>query len=209
MLDSRTEALLAEYHARAKAEAKLAQDLTLEEGLRRRDEFLLSVGPSTGQLLSILAQESGAKTILELGTSYGYSTVWLADAARTTGGKLITLELAAEKSEYARSALAKADLDGYVDFKVGDALQILKTLSGPIDLVLVDLWKDLYIPCFDLFVPKLAAGALVIADNMVEPFMARKHAEAYRAHVRASGKFDSVLLPVGSGIEVSRLRATA
>jgi predicted O-methyltransferase YrrM len=90
---------------------------------------------------------------------------------------------------------------------VGNALETLKTLSGPIDFVLVDLWKDLYIPCFDLFLPKLAPGAMVLADNMIEPVMARADAEAYRAHVRASGRFDSVLLPVGSGIELSRLRA--
>jgi predicted O-methyltransferase YrrM len=66
--------------------------------------------------------------------------------------------------------------------------------------------KDLYIPCFDLFAPKLGAGAMVAADNMIEPSRTRPEAEAYRAHVRASGKFDSVLLPVGSGIELSRLR---
>jgi predicted O-methyltransferase YrrM len=204
-MDSRVESLLAEYHARAAAEHKLMSELALGDGMRRRDEFLLAVGPNTGALLNILAKESKAKRILELGTSYGYSTVWLAEAARENGGKVTTLELSAAKSEYARTALDKAGLDVYVDFKVGDALQILKDLHGPFDFVLVDLWKDLYVPCFDLFLPKLAPSALIAADNMIEPAIARADAEAYRAHVRASGRFDSILLPVGSGIELSRL----
>jgi predicted O-methyltransferase YrrM len=206
-MDSRTESLLAEYHARASAESQVAEHMPREEGLRRRDEFLLAIGPDAGQLLNILVRQARAKTILELGTSYGYSTVWLAAAARESGGKVITLELAAAKSEYAHAALAKAGLDTYVDFRVGDALQILTQLEGPIDFVLVDLWKDLYIPCFELFQPMLAPGALIAADNMLEPISARRDAEAYRAHVRASGRFDSVLLPVGNGIELSRVRA--
>jgi predicted O-methyltransferase YrrM len=205
-MDSRVEALLAEYHARAAAEHKLMTELPRTEGWARRDEFLLHVGPNTAALLNILAKESKAKRILELGTSYGYSTVWLADAARENGGKVTTLELSAEKSESARASLAKAGLDGYVDFKIGDALKILKELHGPFDFVLVDLWKDLYVQCFDLFLPKLAPGALIVADNMIEPVAVRADAEAYRAHVRESGRFDSILLPVGSGIEVSRLR---
>lgn len=204
-MDSRVESLLAEYHARAAAEHKLMSALPMAEGMGRRDEFLLHVGPNTATLLNLLAKESKAKRILELGTSYGYSTVWLAEAARENGGKVTTLELSTEKSESARAALAKAGLDVYVDFKVGDALQILKELHGPFDFVLVDLWKNLYVPCFDLFLPKLAPGALIVADNMLEPPMARADAETYRAHVRESGRFDSILLPVGSGIELSRL----
>jgi predicted O-methyltransferase YrrM len=70
--------------------------------------------------------------------------------------------------------------------------------------VLLDLWKDLYIPCFDLFYPKLGSGALVVADNMIFPEFSRKEAADYRRHVRAKADLESVLLPVGSGIEVSR-----
>jgi predicted O-methyltransferase YrrM len=206
-MDSRVEALLNDYHLRARAEEKAMRELPREQILSKRDDFLLSVGPNSGALLNILAKELGAKSILELGTSYGYSTVWLAEAARETGGKVVSLELSAKKSEHARAQLAKAGLEPFVDFKVGDALDTLKTLHGPIDFVLVDLWKDLYIRCFDLFLPKLAPGAMVLADNMIEPAMARADAQAYRAHVRASGQLDSVLLPVGSGIELSRLRA--
>lgn len=205
-MDARIQSLLADYHARAESERKLMSELPPDQFMSRLDDFLLPVGESSGTLLNILAKSLKAKTILEIGTSYGYSTVWLAEAARETGGKVITLELSAEKSAHAKAQLGTVGLDAFVDFRVGDALETLKGVPGPIDLVLLDLWKDLYIPCFDLFAPKLGAGAMVAADNMIEPPWSRPEAEAYRAHVRASGKFDSVLLPVGSGVELSRLR---
>jgi predicted O-methyltransferase YrrM len=76
----------------------------------------------------------------------------------------------------------------------------------PVDFTLIDLWKELYIPCFDLLLPRLARGALIAADNILEPPVFREMGEQYRRHVRANGGFDSVLLPVGSGVELSRLR---
>ncbi|MFO7276363.1 MAG: class I SAM-dependent methyltransferase [Pseudomonadota bacterium] len=203
-MDSRVEAVLAEYHERGTREERLFSELPAEEAMRRRDEFLLCVGPDTGALLGLLVKGCGARTILEIGTSYGYSTVWLAEAARQTGGTVITLELDARKVEYARDALRRAGLESQVDFRVGDALELLPRMSGPVDFVLLDLWKDLYVPCFDLFHPKLPEGAIVVADNMLEPEIARPAAEKYRAHLRATGRYDSVLLPVGSGVEVSR-----
>ena len=207
-MDAQIQALLADYPLRAESERKLMNELPQDQLMSKLDDFLLPVGESSGTLLNILVKALKAKTVLELGTSYGYSTVWLAEAARETGGKVVTLELSAKKSAYAKAQLGKVGLDAFVDFRVGDALETLKGVQGPIDFVLVDLWKDLYIPCFDLFAPKLGAGAMVAADNMIEPARTRPEAEAYRAHVRASGKLDSVLLPVGSGIELSRLRGS-
>jgi len=154
--------------------------------------------------MNILARESKAKVILEIGTSYGYSAVWLADAARATAGRVITLDLQAEKQKYARSQLERAGLAEYVDFRSGDALESIAKLETSIDFVLLDLWKDLYIPCFDLFYPKLNPGAIIVADNMLYPESANKYARAYRQHVRTKEDIQSILLPVGSGLEVSR-----
>jgi len=205
-MDASIEQLLSEYDARSAEEWRRVEALG-PKAYASRDEMLLSVGRSTGQLLNLLAHEAKARSILELGTSYGYSAVWLAEAARANGGKVVTLELAENKSRYAREKLASVGLDSYVDFRVGDALQLLDTLSGPFDFVLVDLWKDLYIPCLDRFMATLAPGAVVVADNMLFPEHSREDAAAYRRRVRESGRFDTVLLPVGSGIELSRLRS--
>ena len=166
--------------------------------------MLLPVGPATGTLLNLLAREAGARRILEVGSSFGYSTVWLAEAARAVHGKVISLELRREKTEYATAQLARAGLADFVEFRVGDALESLAALAGPFDLALIDLWKNLYVPVFELLHPKLAPGALVVADNMIEPASARPHAQAYRHAVQAARDMTSVLLPVGNGIELSR-----
>jgi predicted O-methyltransferase YrrM len=203
-MDEAAKAVLAEYEARLARELPLYGSLPPEEFGRRIDEFLLPIGPETGQFLSTLVRAGEAKTVLELGTSYGYSTLWLADAAQAVGGTVHTFEVSQAKSSYARERIERAGLDGAVEFCVGDALDGIAALSGPIDLVLIDLWKDLYIPCFDLVYPKLSRSAFVVADNMLIPEMTRPDAEVYRQHVRTKAGITSVLLPIGSGIEVSR-----
>ena len=77
-------------------------------------------------------------------------------------------------------------------------------MPGPFDFALIDLWKDLYVPVFELLYPKLAPGAIVVADNMLFPDNVLVHAQAYRARVRAAPEMSSVLLAVGNGLEVSR-----
>lgn len=199
-MDDKVQAVFREYEVRAAREAD-----SMRQGKFNRDDVLLWVGPDTGALLHQLVIGSGAKHILELGTSYGYSGIWLADAARKTGGKVTTCDVAGNKQDYARDMAKKAGLDGFIDFRVGDARKTIPTLGDGIDFVLVDLWKDLYVECLELFAPKLAPGATVVADNMLRPVEARKDALAYRRAVRAKSGMTSVLLPVGSGIEVSRL----
>ncbi|MGB9071012.1 MAG: class I SAM-dependent methyltransferase [Candidatus Acidiferrales bacterium] len=196
--------VLAEYEKRGAEEHKRQLQDGREKWLDQRDEFLISVGSATGQLLNILAKSNQAKTIVELGTSYGYSTVWLAEAARANGGKLISLDKADYKQAYAKERIARAGLTGFVEFQLGDALEILATLEGPFDFVLVDLWKELYAPCLELFYPKLAPGAFIAADNMIYPDVYRDSALEYRRRVRSKPKIDSLLLPVGSGVELSR-----
>jgi predicted O-methyltransferase YrrM len=196
--------VLEEYEARAQREQQLWSTLSAEESLRRRDEMLLPVGRATGTLMNLLVKEAEARRILEVGSSYGYSTTWLAEAARAVGGQVVSLELQAAKIEYARAQLARAGLARYVEFRVGDALASLRQLAGPFDFVLIDLWKNLYVPVFELLYPKLAPGAIIVADNMLHPESARADARAYRHRVQAAADVSSVLLAVGNGLEVSR-----
>lgn len=205
LLDPAVTTVLDTYEKRAAEEVRRWSKLESNQFASERDQYLLAVGPATGLFINLLVKEAKARTILEIGTSYGYSTLWLAEAARATGGKVITLELHSYKQDYAREQLTKAGLVDFVDFRSGDAKELLTRLGkGPIDFVLLDLWKDLYIPCFDLFYPQLGPGALVVADNMLYPESAQPHATVYRKHVRAATDIQSMLLPVGQGIEVSR-----
>src|SRR4051812_50144896 len=98
-MDQAVESILREYEKRSDAETERNRDMAPEEFYKHRDEYLLSVGPASGQFLNLLATQSHAKTILEVGSSYGYSTVWLAEAARTNGGEVITLGTIPEKKE--------------------------------------------------------------------------------------------------------------
>jgi predicted O-methyltransferase YrrM len=203
-VDTRFETLLTHYHARMAEEDRVMKSDPAGVS-RRRDEFLLAVGPEVGRLMHALIIGRGAKRILELGTSYGYSTAFLADAARQTGGRVYTMDLAANKQQYARTQLEAAGLLPQVEWLLGDATQLLMTLEGPFDFVLVDLWKDLYVPCLDLFYPKLARNAVIVADNMLFPERVRADAEAYRAAITRKRNLQSVLLPIGNGIELSCL----
>jgi predicted O-methyltransferase YrrM len=201
-MDPRVSEVLAEYHQRIASESALiASGWAADE---RRDRLLLPVGPETGRLMNLLVKAARARNLVEVGTSYGYSTVWLAEAARATGGRVITIDLARYKHEYARGMLERAGLAPYVEFRTGDALAVLAQLSEPVEFVLIDLWKDLYIACFELLIPRLAVGAMIVADNMSLPESSRPAATAYRARVRRQPGVESVMLAVGSGLYLSR-----
>lgn len=199
-MDSRIGRVLDIYHEMIEMERNSPRDMPPGGRDGGQDQRLRAVGRETGQFINILARSLKAPTILELGTSFGYSGIWLAEAARASGGRLITMEMHGYKSAYAQDMAAKAGLADHVDFKVGDAVEMIGALSTGIDFVLVDLWKDLYVPCLDAFYPKLNSGAIIVADNMIRPGGedVKRYGEAIRA------KPDIVLLPVGSGLEVSR-----
>ena len=194
-MDDKVKNVLALYHERIREEDKT-------RGSGGLDQRLLAVGPDTGQVINILARSLPAPTILEIGTSYGYSGIWLADAARASGGRVITMELQDYKSAHAREMATKAGLADHIDFRVGDAVQMIAELPGKVDFVLLDLWKNLYVPCLEAFYPKLNPGAIVVADNMIRP--GGEEVKRYGRAVRAQPGMTSVMLPVGTGIEVSR-----
>lgn len=201
-MDEKIEAVLEAYHELIREERSKPREMPPGGRDGGQDRRLRAVGPETGQLLNILAKSLKAPTILELGTSFGYSGIWLAEAARASGGKLISMELHAYKTEFAREMAGKAGLSEHIDFQIGDAVEMIRALPGGVDFVLVDLWKDLYIPCLEAFYPKLNPGAIIVADNMFMP--GNEDVKRYGAAVRAKPGITSVLLPVGSGIEVSR-----
>jgi len=200
--DPQVQAVFETYQARLLADAQRMKDLG-PGGFAMRDEFLLPVGAEVGRFLHALVLARKPQRILELGTSYGYSTLFLADAARSVGARMVTMELADYKQAHARAELAKAGLDGVVDFRCGDALEMLAADPGPWDFVLLDIWKELYLPCFEAFYPKLSEEGIIAADNMVEPAMARAEVREYRAAVQARGDMQTALLPIGSGIELA------
>lgn len=205
-LDPRVATLLDAMEARWAREQAEQATLSKAEAYARVDSYLLPVGPQTGRLMHDLILAGRPATIVEVGTSWGYSTLWLADAARAVGALVISLEIHPAKVTSAAATLASAGLEGVVRFVEGDALESLDRLDRPVDFALIDLWKTLYVPCFDRLADRLSPGALVIADNMIFPPESAADAAAYRQRVHGDARFESVLLPIGAGIEISRRR---
>ena len=177
MLDERVRAVLArleEEDARERAEG-VAQEL------RAR-----AVAPTTGRFLFALVAPNAGCEVLELGGSRGYSTIWLAAAARILGGRVVSLEHDAAKCEAWRRNVAEAGLEEWAELIEGDAFETLERLEEPFDVVFIDAEKEDYERLFALVRPKLEPGALVVADNVLS------HADALAAYsAGASGRPDA------------------
>ena len=201
--DPKAQAVFAEYEARLSDEHERMR--ALEPGTlgQHRDEFLLPLGAEAAGLLHALTLARKPARILELGTSYGYSTLFFADAARQCGARVTSIDLDPAKQDYARAMLAKAGLVEFVEFRCGDAIEIVYADPGPFDLVLLDIWKDVYVPCFEAVYPKLSDEGIVASDNMIYPEGVRDSARALRDAIRAKPDLQTALLPVGQGIELT------
>ena len=126
----------------------------------------LPISKEQGQALRKLIVENDCKQVVEFGTSFGISTIYLADAVRETGGQVITTELLASKAQRAEENIREAGLSDHVEIRVGDAMETLKSYSGTIDFLFLDGWKDLYLPLFRMLEPNFHAGTIIYADNM-------------------------------------------
>ncbi len=168
----------------------------------RAKDLYLPLGPKQGLFAYSLARAAGARRVVEFGTSFGVSTVYLAAAVRDTGGGIVIgTELEPDKVTAARANLTEAGLADVVDIRAGDARQTLRDAGGPIDMVLLDGWKELYLPVLRLLAPQLRPGAVVLADNL---FTFWNALAPFRAWVRdpANG-FRSLALAIGDGMEFS------
>jgi predicted O-methyltransferase YrrM len=129
-------------------------------------DFYLPVTPEAGRLLYSLVRATRPQTIVEFGMSLGLSGIHLASAVKDNGsGRVVTTELSAAKVAAAKKNFADAGLADVISVLEGDALETLKTIDGPVDFVLLDGWKEFYLPVIKLLEPRLAPGTLIVADN--------------------------------------------
>lgn len=169
-------------------------------GLAR--EAYIAVAEEFGRLLYLLARATRARTMVEFGTSFGISTIYLASALRDNGGGiLITCEIEATKSQRAQAHLAEAGLSDLVEFRIGDALEVLNEgITAPVDMLLLDGAKPLYFPVLKLIEPFLRPGALVTADNINTRMKVSEFTDYIRQPVNG---YISVGVPLEDGIELS------
>lgn len=140
--------------------------MTTQERSEAMSEFYIPVTPEAGRLLYSLVRSTRPATVVEFGMSFGISAVHLASAVRDNGaGRVVTTELSTGKIAAAKKTFEQTGLDDVITILEGDALTTLESLDGPVDFVLLDGWKDLYLPVLELLEPHLHAGVLVVADN--------------------------------------------
>jgi predicted O-methyltransferase YrrM len=135
----------------------------------------IAVSANQGKLLYTLARSISAKNIIEFGTSFGISAIYLGAAARDTGGRVITTEIEPNKINIARKNIADAGLDSVVELWEGDASATLRAAPAPIDMLFLDGWTDLYLPLIKILEPKFRRGAILVTDNAdfpgTQPFL--------------------------------------
>jgi predicted O-methyltransferase YrrM len=147
--------------------------MTTQERTEAMSEFYIPVTPEAGRLLYSLVRATRPATVVEFGMSFGISALHLAAGVRDNGsGRVVTTELSETKIAAAKQTFAETGLDDVITILEGDALTTLESVDGAIDLVLLDGWKDLYLPVIELLEPRLSTGALVIADNASSADMA-------------------------------------
>jgi len=156
----------ARTHARSEAERKI---LAVLDDLDRNRRGFMSVPVDDGRLLRLLTEAIGAKKVVEVGTSNGYSAIWICLGLRSTGGRLITHEIDAGRAALARENFHRAGVEDLVTVVEGDAHETVKRLEGPIDLLFLDADKPGYVDYLAKLLPLVRPGGLVLAHNMRRP----------------------------------------
>ena len=135
----------------------------------RQGPWMANVDPRHGRLLRILAESTKAKQVVEIGTSNGYSGLWLCLGLKATGGKLVTFDLDHEKVLLARANFKRAGVENLVTVVEGDAHRTVAQLKGPIDILFLDADKEGYLDYLRQLLPLVRPGGLILADNMSRP----------------------------------------
>ena len=168
----------------------------------RLDRFR-NVEPDTAELLGVLIRATGARRILELGTSNGYSTIWLADAAQATGGRVVSVDVDASRTELARASLAAAGVDVRVELRIEDAAL---TLAGTPDEAWEFVFLDAERPAYPAYLPDLvrtlAPGGVLAIDNV------QSHAHElveFTALIEREPRLTQTVVPIGAGLRLAVL----
>ncbi len=160
-------------------------------------EKMLNITPETGEFLMLLIRALRAKRVLEIGTSNGYSTLWLALAVQSIGGSVTTVEVLPAKAEMARANFARADLLPLIQLRLASAPIFLKEqLPASFDLIFLDADRSEYVPMWQDLQRVLAPGGLIVVDNAVSH---ANEVEDFVTRVRQTSGYLTSLVPVGKG----------
>ncbi|MDG1804431.1 class I SAM-dependent methyltransferase [Flavicella sp.] len=156
------------------------------------EDAYLAISKDQGEALVHLIQDKKLKNIVEFGTSFGISTLYLAQGVAKFGGYITTTELLESKAKKAINNFKKAGVESLIDIKVGDALVTLKNYSNSIDLLVLDGWMDLYLPLFKLLEPNFYSNTHIYVDNAnmtdSQKFLSSIATDTYKIQSKFNGK---------------------
>jgi len=162
---------------------------------------LVALEPIKSEFCHMLCRALRATRVVEVGTSFGVSTLYLADAVRANGGGVVIgTEYEPAKAAQARANFAAAGLSPFIDLREGDLRETLKTIEGPVDFVLMDIWTEMARPALELIAPHLRSGAVVVADNTDQFRRAYRHFFDFVAD--PTNGLKTMTLPFENGLEM-------
>jgi predicted O-methyltransferase YrrM len=174
---------------------------SLLQEIRAADKGMLAVSEEDGRFLRLMVATSRATRALEIGGASGYSAIWIGLGLRETGGTLVTIEYDPQRAKELKANIKRAGLEDVVTAVAGDAFKEVPRVQGPVDFVFIDAWKPDYKKYFDMVYPKLAAGGLLLAHNVVN-----KRTEMQPFLSAIEGRPDlltAIVAPSGEGVSVS------
>jgi predicted O-methyltransferase YrrM len=178
---------------KTEAEKKI---LAVLDDMARERRTYLSVPPEDGKVLRILTEAVGAKSVVEIGTSTGYSGLWFTLALANTGGHLTTFEIDRKRAEQARANFKEAGVDAMVTVVVGDAHQEVPKVKSPVDVVFIDADKEGYVDYLNKLLPKVRPGGLILGHNT-------RMVPEYVKAVTSSADLETIFYNEGGGLIVT------
>jgi len=173
------------------------------------EDRMLAITKETGELINMILRLKNAKNMLEVGMSTGYSTIWCAEVIAEQSGKIITIEQNPSKIKRAKANFQKAGIIDTITIKEGLAMEILSELSlqkkysNFFDFVLIDADKENVIEYFDLILPMVTIGGVIVTDNMLYPERFREEMKKFSDYLKENPKLHTITSPIGNGEEIT------
>lgn len=184
------------------ARSTVGTEQELEDGRSFWSDKFVALNADKARFCYALCRAMNAKRVVEAGTSFGVSTLYLAAAVRDNGGGIVIgTEYEVQKARTARGHFIEAGLSDYVDLREGDIRQSLKNFEGPIDFLLLDIWTPMARPTIELVSVKMRLGGIVITDNTKK--RRQEYAELFDFIGNAANGFSTMTLPFDGGLEMS------
>jgi predicted O-methyltransferase YrrM len=178
-------------------------DALLRE-IKSKDRGKLSISEEDGQFLRTMVAASRAKRVLEIGGASGYSAIWMGQAVRANGGRMVTIEYDPARARELERNIRRAGLSDIVQVVAGDAFAQIPKLPGTFDFVFLDAWKKDYQRFFDLVFPRLDRGGLFLAHNVVNK--ASEMGDFLKTITASPALWSAIVTPSGEGISISYRR---